>query len=204
MRFIILFTLLISSHFVNAAEYLCSNMKEQYDDIQLSEIKDYLASDFVDTGRPSKAILAASIGDINYIKRQKSFNTLFEAFYLTLSSDMLIFQDLLNLLEEYDINQRSIEGVTLLMMAVDCGKISAVKTFIEKGANVNLKVENHGADALNMAVMTRNEDMVRYLISQGSNCKDSIYKNGVTVEELSKKIANSNISNLISNCIKNR
>ncbi|RHW75165.1 ankyrin repeat domain-containing protein [Colwellia sp. RSH04] len=178
----------------------CPNFKFTFSESELVKVKEFLAGKIERKEPPSKVVLAASIGDINYIKSQESFDSLFEAMYVTLSSDMELFNELLILLKPEDINKRSKEQVTLLMMAADCGRVEAVAQLLDLGADINMNISSSGIDALNMAVMNRDTAMVEYLLDSGASCKNSVYQSGVTALELSKKLKSNNITKLLERC----
>ena len=120
MKLITLFlisTLFVNNTLANNISSTCSNFKFTFSESELIEVKAVLKGTVPHEEPPSKIVLAASIGDINYIKTHKNFDTLFEAMYVTLSSDMVLFEELITLLKPEEINKRSKEQVTLLMMA---------------------------------------------------------------------------------------
>lgn len=63
---------------------------------------------------------------------------------------------------ETDMNQ------TPLMLAINFGRISAAKLLIDLGADVNIK-DDFGATALNYAFLTKNRELVKYLVNHDAH-----------------------------------
>jgi len=201
MKFILfLLVFYIGNAFSSDALPECVNLQLNIHGEELAQVKSYLAGT---TERkkywPSKGILAAAINDLDYIKESKDKEILFGAFYVALSSGRPNTNDLIALFS--DINLRSKDDLTPLMMAINCNQVDTVKKIISLGGDVNLKVKDTGYDPLILATLTKNTNLVNLLINKGANCKKSNLSNGLTVLDVAKKMGTPAIENKIKECI---
>lgn len=67
-----------------------------------------------------------------------------------------------------DINSKSKDGATPLLLAISLGKIEISIFLINSGANVNFS-DNDGISPLHLAVQLKNNDLVDCLIKKGAN-----------------------------------
>lgn len=176
----------------------CTNVNFEYNESTKNEIDQILSGRKPNTTLLSKAILAASISNIDYLKKHNSFNNLFDAMSLTLSSDMKIFDQILKLISDKDINTKSKTGVTLLFQAADCAQSHAVKRFIHLGADVNIGLAN-GVTPLINAVMQGNAEIVELLVKEGASCKSTLNKK-LDVISLAHRLNLNKIIKLLERC----
>lgn len=66
---------------------------------------------------------------------------------------------------------------TALILASSRGNLDLVKLLIENGAKINYTNPN-GEDALSLATLFKNYDIVLYLLQQGADCNKILYKKG--------------------------
>lgn len=178
----------------------CVDLALTVNDSEKRHVQDYLAGKVEKKEFwPSKSMLAAVIGDLDYIKSSKSRDALFDAFYVTLSSGSGLSNDIVDLF--YDINQRSKNDVTPLMMAVNCNQIDIVKKIILMGGDVNDKTSDSRSDSLIMAIQTKNIDLVQLLLKSGANCTDSALSNGLTAIDIARKLGTAEIEKEINKCM---
>lgn len=192
--------LFISSNCVaedNSTMCLSLNVKVTKD--ELPKVKEYLSGKISKPKFwPSKGTLAATIGDLDYIKNNSSKDELFDAFYVALSTNNQMSMDLVRLFK--DINVRSKNDISPLMMAVSCNRVNVARKIILMGGDVNAKVKGSLYDPLIFAVQTKKSKLVRLLIDKGAGCSASKLSNGLTLIDIAKKIGKDEIVNIIKEC----
>lgn len=70
---------------------------------------------------------------------------------------------------------------TPLIRASFVGNLAVVKVLIMNGANVNYSNNRQAGSALGTATLSRNYDIVLYLLQQGADCSKVLYKKGGAV-----------------------
>ena len=73
------------------------------------------------------------------------------------------------LIDKADLNQMDPSSMTPLQIAVIKGDVQLAKTFLNKGANVNMARYNFGETPLELAVSNGNIDMAKMLLHSGAN-----------------------------------
>jgi uncharacterized protein len=68
-----------------------------------------------------------------------------------------------------DINTKDSEGLTLLMLASQEGRVEVVRLLLEKGARVNVKEDGYGRTALILASRNGHTDVVKSLLEKGAD-----------------------------------
>ena len=94
-------------------------------------------------------------------------------------SDNTDIIELLLLTHGPDIDSTTSDGVTPLMIAVDNGKLQAVKCFLGKGASPSLE-DNRGWNSLHFASLSDNTDIIELLLLTHGPDIDSTTANGLT------------------------
>jgi ankyrin repeat protein len=86
------------------------------------------------------------------------------------------------------IEARTPDGLTALMLAVECGQLNIVRELIERGADVNARIAHYGITALTMAMRQRvgDPDMIDLLLEAGAKMDTHDDRNNVplTLTEL--------------------
>lgn len=201
MRILLVLLFFTPMALAKSNHFSCSNLKHNFTGSEIIEVKKQLANNDGAPVIPSKVTLAVSIGDLDYIKKHRSFEVLAEALEVTLSSDLSLFNDLLALLEDSDINKQGEGKPTLLMVAADCGQTQAVTKLLSLGADINQGIATSGINPLNQAVMNRNTVMVRHLLANGAACHRATLVNGKSVFDLAKNQGNKEVSLLLDRCL---
>lgn len=194
--------LILFSKATLAIEFIptCASAKVQHNEIEKVKIQSILADTTANDYGVSKITLAASIGALDYIYQQKSPQALYEAMYVTLSSDMKIFDALLSKVSNYDINV-PMNGATFLSHAVHCGQTHAASSLIAKGADVNIAF--HGTiTPIKNAIMEGNEAMLSVLIKGGAKCTNlTISRHKPSPLVIANDLRLTNIVAMLKQCI---
>ncbi|MFN4149536.1 MAG: ankyrin repeat domain-containing protein [Candidatus Sericytochromatia bacterium] len=102
-----------------------------------------------------------------------------------------------------DIDAKTNEGFTPLIIASEFNNISMVKFLLERKANINASINEGyyiGYTSLMFAIQNENEDLVKLLISKGANVNsiisDGKYK-GYTLLSFASNIANKSIIDIL-------
>ncbi|ALO36202.1 hypothetical protein CMT41_16790 [Colwellia sp. MT41] len=218
MKYFLILVLCISSTtFAKTNLANCYDLNFNIEGSELEKVKLYLSGKGEKGAYwPTKGILAASIGDIEFIKNNDSPEIRFDALYIALSAKPELYNEIISLFT--NINERSKDGLSPLMIAVNCGKIEIVKELIAKGADINLKVkpkivncdrvedsnskaEPHYWNILTLGIMTKNTELVNLLLMEGASCSDVILSNGLTTLDIAKKMSTNEIVGLIEQCL---
>jgi ankyrin repeat protein len=118
--------------------------------------------------------------------------------YSSTNSDNL-YIDVLNLLiaNSANVNIRFPGGGTALLQAAKAGKIKAVQSLLEAGADISAKYNNSGYTALHIAAQNGHKNVVELLLNEGADINAKDVQNGYTALHHAARFGKANVVELL-------